>query len=227
MAHASAWFEGCPKFVGIWRRLAINLRSSSGCEIRFRLISGSDSNSCGRETFHVVSDSKHLGTVDVIRLLATKWGFTRCDDNTSASCIQLKFRPLLDSSPHILFLLDNIHFSCHANGFSRGRNIERTVCAVRTENTSCAKSPVRAIVANWVRGMQRNIDYRRPRKQCSDGGCSTRCGKRSTVFLTRPCTNCQRSARKDTESLADLASNCLEQFLGPRVLSLPPCTEKH
>ena len=29
MALASAWFEGCPKFVCIWRRLAINLRSSS------------------------------------------------------------------------------------------------------------------------------------------------------------------------------------------------------
>ena len=46
------------------------------CEIRFRLISGSDSNSRGGKRFTWCPTQASL-TVDVIRLSATKWGLTR------------------------------------------------------------------------------------------------------------------------------------------------------
>ena len=88
-----------------------------GCKIGFRLISGSDHELSWPGIVSRGVRLKASLTVDVIRLSATEWGFTRCDDNnksTSASCIQMKLRSLLDSSPHVLRLLDDIHFSRHA-----------------------------------------------------------------------------------------------------------------
>ena len=66
MALASAWFEGCPKFVCIERRLAINLRSSS-------VVRSGSGWSLGRTRTLVAGNVSF--TVDVIRLSATKWGF--------------------------------------------------------------------------------------------------------------------------------------------------------
>ena len=141
MALASAWFEGCPKFVCI---LAKNCNLSSSSVVR---ISGSDSNSHG----HVVSDFDSRRD----QTLSNKVGFhslRRQQQGTPASCIHLKFRSFLDSSPRVLLLLDDTHFSRRTIWFNgRGRNIGTTELIVNVENTPRAKGLVGTIVANWMR----------------------------------------------------------------------------
>ena len=180
MALASAWFEGCPKFVCIWRRFAINLRSSSvvrsgsGWSLgRIRtLVAGNVS--CGVRLMASL-------TVDVIRLSATKWGFT-CWDYSNKALLRpassWKFVPFLIRR-HIFWSSSTVFTSADTQSYSTRE--EEALEQLFLSSTLKTHLVQRVL---WEQSWQTGWEHRSERTEQTKQwrGCSSWCGNWATFF---------------------------------------------
>ena len=182
-AATSDTYGSCKCVVRGMSQICVHLTKTSnqsslllGCEIRFRLISGSDSNSRGKKRFtwcptQGIFDSWRDQTFsNKVGFFLLKWQ----QQGTFASCIQLKLRPLHDSSPHILLLLDDIPSADTQSDSTSEEGALEQLFSSSTLKTPCTKGLLGAIVANWMRTWTEQTEQWR--------GCPSWCGNWATFF---------------------------------------------